>query len=339
MQTLYNAKITASSVTRSTAFLPKKLVPEFASIKLTEKCQMKCKVCDYWKSDPPDTIGTDRAVEMIHELHENGVCLLYYTGGEPLLRQDFFSVLRATRHLEFKRIALQTNGLLLKKYAEEINDSQITNVCVSLDGTHEANDELRGVKGSYAAIVSYLPLIRKPVSVCCTFTSVFAECCDELIDLCKRNGHELIINLPTNTLYHCNSDEVTKVIKDLWPSHDQIEATIGKLERSGIMSKSLLGCVNRYLSDRKLPYKNCILGFHAVNIDSQGNIRTGCYVFKPVGNILRNSLAEIVASGEYRESVDKMYRMDCPHCGSGYEKNHFYQNPQFLFSKLIQKLK
>jgi len=322
-------------VTRSTAPLPKRLVPEFASIKLTERCQMKCKVCDYWKSDPPDAIEIDKAIEMVHELHKNGVRLLYYTGGEPLLRQDFFDVLRATSHLDFRRVALQTNGLLLKRYSAEINASQITNVCVSLDGTHEANDELRGARNAYAAIVSYLPLIMKPVSVCCTFTSVFAECCDGLIDLCRKNGYKLIINLPTNTLYHCNSDEVTKEIKDLWPDSNQIEATIDKLRRSRIMSGPLLGCVRRYMLDRRLPYKNCILGFHAINIDSQGNIRTGCYVFQPVGNILKSSLSEIVASPAYRKSVDKMFVMDCPHCGSGYEKNFLYQNPQFLFSKWI----
>lgn len=58
-----------------------------------------------------------------YEVAGAGIHSLRFTGGEPLLRRDFFEILQQADTRAFKRITVQTNGLLLKKLHKEINES------------------------------------------------------------------------------------------------------------------------------------------------------------------------------------------------------------------------
>src|SRR5215472_14427318 len=116
----------------SARFLPSTIRPLAAHIKLTENCQARCISCDYWKSRWQDAIETNRAVELINEISAMGIRSLRLTGGEPLLRRDLFQILAKANTSHFKRIILQTNGLLIKKLHNEINASRISDVCISV---------------------------------------------------------------------------------------------------------------------------------------------------------------------------------------------------------------
>jgi molybdenum cofactor biosynthesis enzyme MoaA len=96
----------------STRFLPALARPLTAHIKLTENCQARCISCDYWKSRWQDAISTNRAVSLLEEIHALGIASLRFTGGEPLLRRDFFEIILRARAERFKSIIVQTNGLL-----------------------------------------------------------------------------------------------------------------------------------------------------------------------------------------------------------------------------------
>ena len=124
----------------SAKLLPPSIHPLAAHIKLTENCQARCISCDYWKTRWQDAISTERAIELLNECGDLGVRSLRFTGGEPLLRKDFFEILAAAKTSAFKHIIIQTNGLLIKKLHKEINASPITDVAVSIDGLKEKSE-------------------------------------------------------------------------------------------------------------------------------------------------------------------------------------------------------
>jgi cyclic pyranopterin phosphate synthase len=107
-------------------------------ISVTDRCNMRCRYCmpeqEYaWL--PRDSILTfeeiDRLVGIFAAL---GVDKLRLTGGEPLLRHQFPKLVRLLRrHRGIRDIALTTNGILLARYAEELRDSGLSRVTVSLD--------------------------------------------------------------------------------------------------------------------------------------------------------------------------------------------------------------
>ena len=112
---------------------PRVIRPTDASIKLTENCQARCVTCDYWKTRWTDHISAEAAIALVRRLGDIGITTLRFTGGEPLLRRDFFSILAEIDPSPFGTIGLQTNGLLLTRLAGPINDSPITHVTVSLE--------------------------------------------------------------------------------------------------------------------------------------------------------------------------------------------------------------
>jgi len=144
----------------STRLLPSEVRPLSAHVKLTENCQARCISCDYWKSRWQDAIGTDQAVDLVNQIGAAGIRSLRFTGGEPLLRRDLFTILKKADTSRFKSIILQTNGLLIRKLHNEINASPISKICVSLDGLKQTNDQIRGIQGYFDLALEGIQLLR-----------------------------------------------------------------------------------------------------------------------------------------------------------------------------------
>ncbi len=79
-------------------------------------------------------------------MDEAGVAYVAMSGGEPLIRRDFFQVAERIKKREMA-FSLATNGTLLSKdTAEMLVDLDCLFVQVSLDGMREAHDSFRGAK-------------------------------------------------------------------------------------------------------------------------------------------------------------------------------------------------
>lgn len=77
---------------------------------------------------------------------ELGVNKIRLTGGEPLLRKDFASILTKLSKLPVE-LLLTTNGVLIDKYLENLKDAGIKKVNVSLDSLKESKfQEITGRK-------------------------------------------------------------------------------------------------------------------------------------------------------------------------------------------------
>jgi len=109
-------------------------------ISLTDRCNFRCVYCmpecPVW--------GPREVVLSLEELHRLaavfvgrfGVEQIRLTGGEPLLRigaPRFVSMLRSLRASGLRRVSLSTNGALLARYSQELADSGLDGVNVSLD--------------------------------------------------------------------------------------------------------------------------------------------------------------------------------------------------------------
>ena len=72
-----------------------------------------------------------------------------------------------------------------------------------------------------------------------------------------------------------------------------------------------------------------MLGFLEVFVVSNGDVLAGCYVLKPVGNILREDLEKLIASERYREACVGMVRRECPGCTCGIHTSLAFKNMAF----------
>lgn len=119
----------------------------------TRTCNLKCIHC-YMDSDAQKYQGelsTEEAKRFIDDLAEFRVPVLLFSGGEPLIRPDFFELAEYTVSKGI-RPTLSTNGTLItREVAQRIKDIGVGYVGISLDGLKDVNDKFRGHEGAFKA--------------------------------------------------------------------------------------------------------------------------------------------------------------------------------------------
>ena len=119
----------------------------------TKTCNLKCAHC-YMESDSQKYQGemtTEEAKHFIDDLAEFKSPVLLFSGGEPLIRPDFFELAEYTISKGL-RATLSTNGTLITpEVARRIKDIGISYVGISLDGLADVNDKFRGKEGAFQA--------------------------------------------------------------------------------------------------------------------------------------------------------------------------------------------
>ena len=122
----------------------------------TRTCNLKCRHC-YMSSDAKkyqNELTTAEAKQFIDDLADFNVPVLLFSGGEPLIRPDFFEL---ADYAEKKgvRPTLSTNGTLITpEVARKIKDIGVGYVGISLDGLREVNDKFRGKAGAFEAAMN-----------------------------------------------------------------------------------------------------------------------------------------------------------------------------------------
>ncbi len=134
--------------------------PSTICIKLTNACNLACKMCGQPREQQPvgsskyapesffkQTVETDRYLALIEEVSRFRPNL-YLWGGEPFIYRDIFQLIR---HAKKHRLTCQinTNGLYIKKYAQEIVASGLDDLIISIDGPAEVHDQVRGLSGVF----------------------------------------------------------------------------------------------------------------------------------------------------------------------------------------------
>ena len=117
----------------------------------TKTCNLKCRHC-YMSSDSKkyqDELTTAEAKAVIDDLADFHVPVLLFSGGEPLIRPDFFELAEYAQQ-KGVRPTLSTNGTLItREVAARIKEIGVGYVGISLDGLQDVNDKFRGVEGAF----------------------------------------------------------------------------------------------------------------------------------------------------------------------------------------------
>lgn len=116
----------------------------YLRISLTEKCNLRCTYCMPAEGIPlsprAHLMTADEIYKIAQLFVENGVSKIRLTGGEPLVRKDFESIIRKLATLNVE-IALTTNGILLERYLPLLLELNITNITVSIDSLNAEKNE------------------------------------------------------------------------------------------------------------------------------------------------------------------------------------------------------
>jgi MoaA/NifB/PqqE/SkfB family radical SAM enzyme len=146
-----------------------KISPLAMTYAVTYRCQCNCVHCSaarFHRGDIPE-LSTAEAKRLIDESLDLGICILAFTGGEPLLRPDIFELIA---HVDQRKAMpiMFTNGLLLSpETADRLAEAGLYTLFLSLDApTAEEHDGLRGMPGLFdKAVEGMLRMKSKGVLV------------------------------------------------------------------------------------------------------------------------------------------------------------------------------
>lgn len=139
----------------------------------TYKCNLKCKHC-YSDSGNRSTLelSTEDAMKVVDQIAEFGVTSLAFSGGEPLMRKDFFEVARHAIESGLY-VSLATNGTLLnEENVRKLKEIGVHYVEVSLDGANaKTHDYFRGKDGAFEQTLQGLKnCMDKNICTCIAIT-------------------------------------------------------------------------------------------------------------------------------------------------------------------------
>lgn len=118
---------------------------------ITKSCNLKCIHC-YMNSENKKYHGELshlEALNLINDLGSSKVPVILFSGGEPLVREDFFQLAEAAVANGI-RPTISTNGTLITPtVAHQLRSIGVGYVGISLDGLNDTHDSFRQKKGAF----------------------------------------------------------------------------------------------------------------------------------------------------------------------------------------------
>ncbi len=110
----------------------------YLRLSITDRCNLRCFYCmpqaDFNWMEPTEILRFEEIVQLTRVLASLGVKKVRFTGGEPLVRRDVVKLVRDVSSLPgVEETCLTTNGVLLKKMAQELFDAGLRHLNISLD--------------------------------------------------------------------------------------------------------------------------------------------------------------------------------------------------------------
>jgi radical SAM protein with 4Fe4S-binding SPASM domain len=309
----FRLRIAPTSVAAPTK---EKYVPLVLSWNVTLKCNLKCSHCyiNAKEKSLPDELSTDAAKMLIHQITEVSRPLLILSGGEPLLREDIYEIIRygVDRGL---RMGMGSNGMLIDdEVTRRLEDAGMGTVAISLDSSiPERHDEFRGVKGCWEHAINAIKSLKNSriqVQVNCTVTPQNYDEVDDIMSLAEDLGVEnfhLFFLVPTGR----GTD-----IKDITPRmyEDMITSTLAKTTKYKLNIKP--SCAPQFMRvakqkgvDMSRWVRGCMAGLYYCRIYPSGEVTPCPYMPLNLGNIRERSFKDIWFNSEVFKALRDFDRL------------------------------
>jgi len=319
---------------------------------VTGKCDSRCIHCFNWKNlnRNRDELGLKEIGGFAKEfgsLPEVG-----FSGGEPLLRKDLEGIISVFElNCGTKNFGIPTNGLRPKQIAKEVENILERHpginlgINISLDGTKEVHDSIRGIKGSFdKALETYrllAELRRKKgfgLKAVTTILNRNVENIPELIKFVKGNMPD--IDFQTFEIMRGNpkgTGIAGPTIAQLKKARPAIFSSYkgGSFYRKNALASRIAASAKKFVFDKYLEMLEreeqlfpCYAGTVNLVLTETGNVHF-CELTPSIGNIRENKITEILKgkkAGSMREHI-RQRRCWCVH-------SCFQQNNMMLTKRM-----
>lgn len=284
---------------------------------LTNRCNLSCQHCYASAgSDPKVELSLSEIRRIADELVCEGVRFAVLSGGEPLLRDDIFSLSGILTEKGI-RTYLSTNGLLINRDNVSLISESFDYVGISIDGTPSVHDAFRGrrwaFKNSFRALELCLSEGIK-TGIRFTLTEFTAGSLPFIFDLAKDlsvdrlyishlvfSGRGMRLSRPERVALRNISSFIMDMALDMTEEGSRTAVITGNSEMDAVILLERFG--RRYgecednLREILRRWGGNSAGERLLCIDHRGDVKPDPFFFHSLGNLRTQSFGEVWNSG------------------------------------------
>ncbi len=310
-------------------------MPYQLNFAVTYLCNSRCTFCNIWKLKPENELTLEEIEKFAKKIgFMNWVRL---TGGEPTLRKDYVDIVRVFGRLPgLYVITTPTNSMMPDEIYEKVE--QVLEffrkkfvITVSMDGTEEVHDRLRGVAGNWNRAVGLFQRLRelrkkhKNLEVFFGYT-IYPENAG-IFGKMFNDVQEIIPGITADD-FHVNTYQMSETYfhnAEKQAPSDFAEKAAKEIESILLLRKNrgVIGSVEKryllmalgYLRNGAAPIPCNILNTSCF-VDPSGNVFP-CLIFnEKLGNLREADydLKKILNSEQAKAAKEKTEKLRCPNC-------------------------
>ena len=280
-----------------------KLIPAWAMLELTHRCNLKCSHC-YIVKQKKKEISTKEVKNILDQLAEAGNLFLAFTGGEVFLRKDIFEILGYAVEKRFV-VTVLTNATLLNSSAiKKLKALGVHELSTSLYSLKAGVfDKITGVAGSFAKALKALQELKKTgLSVRIKCPLMTANCSEKkaLTAFAKKNGFKLLF------------DPV------LAPKNDGSAENTGQKLGPEQLAKVVKQHCGGWKYSKKYPEKNviCSAGRNFTAVSPYGEVLPCLQIPYSAGNLRKKSFKELWKNSPVLKKLRGLKLKDLKECAA-----------------------
>lgn len=282
------------------------LLPEFASLVITHRCNFRCKTCDLWKKNNSNELSDQDWFKIIADLKSTlkKDCFIEINGGEPLIRKDLTLSLIKQLKQTFTSVALNSNGSLIdEETISKLEKSGLDILKISLYSINQnTHNSLRGVNFAYIKSISAIEAVLKSQIKLEIAILITSENINEIENLIKHFSHFKNISFilqPLDEKFGSNKQNQNNLPMDIWPekycAQNFFDWIIGNSNNIKNSIKNMETIRNYYLDPSSSMNYRCFAGQRTIMIFPGGDV-SFCFKQETIGNLKDNPLHKIINS-------------------------------------------
>ena len=202
------------------------------SIELTNRCNLHCIHCcvDAGDGETKD-LPTESVIQILDKCIAWKPKLLSLSGGEPMIRKDFWEILTYTRNHYSGRIGVSTNATYISEKNAESLCSNADEIDISIDGIDEATCAVVRGKGVFEKVIKSIQMLHAHHFKNISLSMVFSDKNEEL----KQQFYELNKKLETKPVLRSfaqagRGEQSRSIFTDGGPDHVSVSKDYLDLE-------------------------------------------------------------------------------------------------------------
>lgn len=252
-------------------------------LELTSRCNARCEHCGSRcdgneQGEEVSTEDLKRTLKDIAEHYDPNGVFLSVTGGEPLMRKDFFEIMNYAADLGYYW-GITSNGMLItERIVKKLEEARMSTVSISIDGLRETHESFRKVPNCFDNILKGIRMMQESdvIKIVQVTTVVNKKNIDQLEDIYQLlldNGVQYwrVVNCDPIGRANDNSD----ILLDLEQYKIVFDFILEK-QKEGKMKEVSYGCSHFVGADLESEVRKhyfiCMTGLTVGSILSNGDI-------------------------------------------------------------------